>query len=134
MRNQGRLLALLVLMTLCVPLYAEDTETSDTVKSPSPDGRFALRIQQNDTGRKAALIEKASGKILVDIGDASLPDKTLLVWSADSKRVAYASRFQKEGDTHVYFWNGSAFTEVNLPDELPNPDLKIPKKAALRRL
>ena len=134
MRPLEPLLSLLLLTTFSVPLLAQDTggEAPNIIKSPSPDGRFALRIQESDAGRKAALIEKASARVLVDIGTAGMPDNTILVWSADSKRVAYASRFQKEGDLHVYFWKGSGFEEVGLPDELPSADPKVPENSSVK--
>ena len=28
----------------------------------------------------------------------------------------------------VYFWNGSAFEEMSLPDDLPSPDIKFRKE------
>jgi hypothetical protein len=49
------------------------------------------------------------------------------VWSLDSKRVAYENRGDKSGEVTVYFWNGSAFEEASLPENLPSPDIKLPK-------
>ena len=130
MRTQGRLLALLMLAAFSVPLHSQETggETGDIIKSRSPDGRFGPRITSLPE-QEAALIEKASGNALVNLGACGDPDTTMLVWSADSKRVAYATRFQKDGETHVYFWNGTAFEEVDLPDDLPGPKLKLPKNS-----
>jgi hypothetical protein len=74
------------------------------------------------------LIE-TSGKILVDLGklyvdpDTSRREETILVWSADSKWVAYGTRGQVSGGTTVYFWNGVAFEEVRLPANLPEPKI-----------
>ena len=89
---------------------------------PSSDGRFALRI----TDRKVELIEEASGKVMLDLGEPWR--KQVLVWSPDSKWVAYANRGDKAGEVSVYFWNGSAFDEVTLPDDLPSPDIKFRKE------
>ena len=49
------------------------------------------------------------------------------MWSPDSKRVAYANRGDKWGEVKVYFWNGTAFDEASLPEDLPSPDIKLPK-------
>jgi hypothetical protein len=109
----------------CASLAGEE------MKFPSPDGRFALRINED---LKIDLIE-TSGKILVDLGklyvdpDTSRREETILVWSADSKWAAYGTRNQVSGQTAVYFWNGVAFEEVRLPANLPEPKIE-PRKAS----
>jgi len=75
--------------------------------------------------RKGELIEKATSKVIVGLG---VPWRTqVLVWSPDSKRVAYANRGDKWGEVKVYFWNGTTFDEASLPKDLPSPDIKLPK-------
>src|SRR6266550_583434 len=107
--------------------------SDENVKFASPDARFALRIskaQDTESGDlRIDLIETASGKVMVDLETAygaHLSD-TVLVWSADSKWVAYATRGDRQGETEVYFWNGSVFEPVPLPDEMPGPDIKFRK-------
>ncbi len=106
-------------------------EQNSSIKFPSPDGRFALRIGDD---LKIDLIE-TSGKILVDLGklyvdpDSSYQEQPLLVWSADSKWAAYGTRNQVSGQTTVYFWNGVAFEEVRLPGNLPEPKIE-PRKGS----
>ena len=76
---------------VCPVLAAEE------IKYPSPDGRFALRITQpkdDEYHPTVELIEKDSGKVIVTLHSASDtelfdPSGSVLVWSADSKRVAY---------------------------------------------
>ena len=102
-----------------------------TVKCVSPDGRFALRIGDD---LKVSLIEKATGKVMVDLGEVysrylEHPEETVLVWSSDSRWAAYGTRGDREGDTTVYLWNGSAFEEIRLPDDLPGPDIKFRKNS-----
>jgi hypothetical protein len=118
----------LVLMALC---WTSACLAEVTDKFPSPDGRFALRIGADP---EVALIEQASGKVMVDLGTLysrylSHPEETVLVWSADSKWAAYATRGNRDGDTSVYFWNGSAFDTIPLPDDLPGPEIKFRKGA-----
>jgi hypothetical protein len=91
-----------------------------SVKCPSPSGRFAMRITEPAEGENAEvkieLIEKTSGKVTADLGTACARhlSETVLVWSADSKWVAYATRGEREGETSVYFWNGLAFDQIPL--------------------
>src|SRR5690242_8335733 len=78
----------------------------DAIKYPSPDGRFALRITQatdDEYHPTVELIEKHSGRVLVtlhsgkedtDLFDAS---DAILVWSNDSKSVAYGFRANPPG-------------------------------------
>ena len=68
---------------------------AEEIKDPSPDGRFALRITDE---QKVELVEKASGRVMVDLGEAwHNPGQVsqILVWSPDSKRVAYGNRGYK---------------------------------------
>src|SRR5215813_6919122 len=91
-------------------------------KFPSPDRRFALRTTDN----QVQLIENDSGQVMMDLGEPWRSQ--VLVWSPDSKWVAYANRGDKAGEVSVYFWNGSAFEEVTLPADLPSPDIKFRKE------
>src|ERR1700722_15699791 len=102
-----------------------------STKCPSPDGRFAMRISEPIEGEsqdlKVELIRKASSEVMADLGTA-IPNHvadTVLVWSADSKRVAYATRDDRDGETSVYFWNGASFDQIPLPDDPPAPDIKF---------
>jgi hypothetical protein len=90
-------------------------------KFPSPDGRFSLRTKD----REVQLIENDSDQVIVDLGERWRWQ--VLVWSPDSKRVAYANRGDKWGEVKVYFWNGSAFAEATIPEDLPIPHIKFRK-------
>jgi len=111
----------------CIACPLQWLAAEEEIKYPSPDGRFALRIIDE---QKVELIEKASGSVMVDLGEAwHNPGQVsqILVWSRDSKRVAYGNRGYKEGEVKVCFWNDSTFEEATLPDDLPSPDIKFPK-------
>jgi hypothetical protein len=119
------ILPVLLLCSVSVASLAEDEDSPNEFLSP--DGRFDLRIASpsGSAETRAELFEKVSGKTMVDLG---VPyRRQLLVWSADSKWVAYCNRGDKSGDLTVYFWNGTAFDNIELPEDLPSPHLKIPK-------
>jgi hypothetical protein len=105
-------------------------EDNSSIKFPSPDGRFALRVT-NDL--KVDLIDKASGNVMLDLStlyvdpDTKRKEEAVLLWSADSKWAAYGTRGEVSGSTTVYFWDGSSFKEVALPAKLPEPKIK-PRK------
>ena len=115
--------------------------SAEEIKYLSPSGRFALRITQpaNDEYHPTVeLIEKDSGKVMVTLhsgSDTDLfdPSECVLVWSADSKSVAYGFRSTPPGVKEVEhgalvcFWNGSGFDKVFLPENLPTPKIKFPK-------
>src|SRR6266404_7325437 len=119
----------------CPPLIAEE------IKYPSPDWRFALGITQpkdDEYHTTVELIEKDSGKVIVTLHSASDTElfdasESVLVWSADSKSVAYGFRDSPPGvrvverGTLVCFWNGSGFDKVFLPENLPVPEIKFPE-------
>ena len=111
----------------CIP-YLCSSLIAEEIKYPSPDGRFALRITGGPgIGEgKVELIEKATGRVMVDLGTTWRSQA--LVWSPDSKWAAYANRGDKEGEVKVYFCNSSTFEEVTLPENFPSPDIRFPKK------
>ena len=120
--------AFLSIAVACYVAYPwEWLAAEEEIKYLSPDGRLALRIIDE---QKVELIEKASGEVMVDLGESwHNPGQVsqILVWSRDSKRVAYGNRGYKGGEVSVYFWDGSSFEQVALPEELPSPHIKFPK-------
>src|SRR5205085_4223262 len=110
-----RILPLLLLCSLAAAVFAEDKQSPS--KFPSPDKRFALRITSEEGEEaKAELIEKASGKAMVDFG---MPHhRQVLVWSPDSKWFAYCNRGDKYGDMSVYFLNCNTFESIALLEGL----------------
>src|SRR3982751_4536929 len=100
-------LLLVLITTGTTPLLAQEKDQA----FPSPNGRFALRIiltKDESANAKLELVENASGKVVGDLGTdyESIRSQIKVVWSADSKRVAYRTAGQKEWHTEVYFWNG----------------------------
>src|SRR6266567_8852685 len=132
---------LLVTLACGVTYLCPCLRADEEIKYPSPDGRFALRITQSKDDEyhpTVELIEKSSGKVIVTLHSASDdelfdPSGSFLVWSADSKSVAYGFQDSPPGvrvlslGALVCFWNGSGFDKVFLPENLPTPDIKFPK-------
>jgi len=125
----------------CCVAHVWPVLAGEEIKYPSPDGRFALRITQSKDDEyhpTVDLIEKESGKVFVTLHAASDTDlfdasESVLVWSKDSKSVAYGFRASPPGarilslGALVCFWNGSGFDKMFLPEDLPVPDIKFPK-------
>jgi hypothetical protein len=126
-------------MLFLIALVATHTalaEQNDLARSfDSPDGRFTLKMSlANKEAEEATLqvVEKASAKVVGDLGTdyASILSHPKVLWSRDSKRLAYRSAGRKEWSTSVAFWDGSAFKYVPLPEELPSPTIQFRKSDA----
>jgi hypothetical protein len=117
-----------IAVACCVAYPWQCLAAEEEIKYPSPDGKFALRITESpeDGERKIALIDRASGKVMIDLSPAW--GRQVLMWSADSKWAAYGYGGDKWGQVNVYFWNGSSFEKAALPEDLPSPDIKVPEK------
>ena len=118
------------LLPICGVLADEEV-----IKSQSPDGKFALRLASTFGGSAASIIDIKSHAVVVGEDDLhastevpSSEGETKVVWSANSKRVAYCytehNRNNSGTNVEVFIWNGSKFEEVDLR-ELPRP--KMPK-------
>src|SRR6266702_2903063 len=130
-----------IAVACCVACPWQWLAAEEEIKYPSPDGRFALRIAQPKDDQyhpTVELIEKDSGKVILMLHDGSDtdlfdPSECVLVWSTDSKRVAYGFRANPPGarveerSALICFWNGSGFDKVFLPENLPVPEIKFPK-------
>jgi hypothetical protein len=98
-------LFLSIAVACCVACPWQWLAAEEDIKYPSPDGRFALRITRSKDDEyhpTVELIEKQSGKVMLTLHSASDtelfdPSESVLVWSADSKRVAYGFRDSPPG-------------------------------------
>ena len=119
---------LLILVAAHTGNIAAEEEVKPTAYT-SPDRRFSIVIYVPNGSEHAKLmiVDRASGKMISDLGtdDASIISQTVPVWSPDSTRLAYRSAGEREWHTNVFFWNGSAFRNVPLPEELPSPEIKL---------
>jgi hypothetical protein len=121
--------ALLFVVVFYCGAHLCSVSAAQEIKYPSPDGRFALRISQPENDEyhpTVELIEKQSGKVILTLHDGSDtdlfdPSACVLVWSTDSKRVAYGFQASPPGvrilslGALVCFWNGSGFDKSFCP-------------------
>jgi hypothetical protein len=125
-----------LVLSLLVAVSSGNVATEEEVAPrgfTSPDGRFSVVVYlQNPSASEDAklmLVDRASGKVVTDLGshEGSIVSQTYAVWSEDSTRVAYRAGHHREWSTNVVFWDGSAFQNVPLPEELPSPEIKFRK-------
>jgi hypothetical protein len=125
---------LFLIFLLCGSALVLRVRGDEVIDCRSPDGKFALRRAdvKSEEGAgsytEVGIIERSTHKVVLDLEEIGHPyvSSAKLVWSNDSKRVAFFHPSRRGGWTVVYFRNGSAFDEVRLP-ELPEP--KFPRKA-----
>ena len=104
--------AIILIGTCVVP----SLQAKDIIRDKSPDGKFALRLTQEDEGWAAAIINLKSKKEVVGLEIyQNFTEDAHLLWSKDSQRVAYFEPDRRGGSTTVYFRKGSEFKEVSLP-------------------
>jgi len=136
------ILLVLIIVRLAIALLLAEEATN----FPSPGGKFAFSLGSYETGhrddatqewiidsetKRAAIIDQASHKVLLQLESPLRPEEDKVLWSADSKWLAFNHRGNKQTDLSVYFWNGESFEKVTLP-ELPEPKLKFrPNKKPL---
>ena len=103
----------------------------ENIKDRSPDGRFAMSLQQvKDHELGLALIDTKTHKLLVDLQDIGHPwcDRARILWTPDSKRFAFYYEDRRGSGTDVYMWKGSSFEQVELPNL---PECNHPKVVPL---
>ena len=106
-----KLLATIVLILGCFVAAAEEKEI---IKDKSPDGKFAVRVKETDSGSSAQVIELSTKRAVIDLGETGNAEEVNLVWSVDSRHAAFSNG--NTGVSGVYFRDGDQFHEVALPD------------------
>ena len=106
-----KLLATIVLILGCFVAAAEEKEI---IKDKSPDGKFAVRVKETDSGSSAQVIELSTKRAVIDLGETGNAEEVNLVWSVDSRHAAFSNG--NTGVSGVYFRDGDQFREVALPD------------------
>jgi tetratricopeptide (TPR) repeat protein len=95
------------------------TAAAETIKDRSPDGRFALQLTHDEEGTfSLGLIEVTTRKQLVALDSLANPyaNHSHLIWSPDSKRVAYNQDNRRGGNATIYQQKDNGFERVKLPD------------------
>ena len=124
----------LLLFLLLHGLSASSWAINYTLETPSPDGRFALRLDplgvDDDSAMEAAIVNRSTQATLARLPNTLLGNyaDSRLVWAPTSKRAAFTGGGKKESRTRVFFWNGKIFRESQLPT-LPKPAFKFSARA-----
>ena len=118
--NLLKAVSLAATLGLSVTIYADEF-----IKDRSPDGRFALQLSADQDEFELGLVDLGTHKELVSLASLGGPyaKSSHLIWSPDSKRVAYTEDSRRGGHTTVYQQKGDSFGEVKLP-ELPDCEAK----------
>ena len=122
--NLSRLVSLVPILGLVITANA-----GDIIKDRSPDGRFALQLSADQDAFELELVDLATHKELVSLASLGSPyaKHSSLLWSPDSKRVAYTEDSRRGGYTTIYQQKGDGFEEVKLP-ETPDCEAKHVQK------
>jgi hypothetical protein len=112
----------LPIIFICLaPHFSPSSRADDRTKDPSPDGKFAMLLTEDEReeGRvKIQLIEVSSRKVVLDLAESGHPhsEDCKLLWAPDSQRVAFYEAIHRGGETTVYFRNDSGFTKSAVPE------------------
>jgi lipoprotein NlpI len=122
--NLLRVASLAATLGLSITIHA-----GEIIKDRSPDGRFALQLSADQDQFELGLIDLGTHKELLSLNSLGSPyaNHSSLLWSPDSKRVAYTEDSRRGGYTTVYQQKGNGFEEVKLP-ELPDCEAKHVQK------
>ena len=122
------------LAAICCALFvtcclAASLKASENITCKSPDGKFALRCTSADVqpySGDTALIDLATHKTVLPLDSNWTIGQVKLVWSRDSRRIAYFTEKENGYVTRIFVRSDGSFHEVALPD-LPSP--KRPQNA-----
>src|SRR4030095_6481078 len=113
---------LLKVGSLAATLGLSITATAgEIIKDRSPDGRFALQLSADQDQFELGLVNLGTHKEMVSLASLGSPyaKGSHLIWSPDSKRVAFTEDSRRGGSITVYQQKGDGFEEVKLP-EMPD--------------
>jgi hypothetical protein len=116
-----RSLVVAAIFILAVPIAGFAREK---IKDRSPDGRFAMALQDGKDGEvSVTLVDTKTHKFVLKLDDSGHPycDASRVLWSPDSKRFAFYQEDRKRNWTYLYIRKDSGFEQVELP-ELPECD------------
>ena len=124
-RFEGAFVAAAIILAAPIVGFAAGEKTKDR----SPDGRFAMSLQDGKDGEvRITLVDAKTHRFVQKLDDSGHPysDSAHIVWSADSKRFAFFDRDRKRNWTYLYVRKDSGFEQVDLPDfpECDHPGLE----------
>ena len=115
----------LLLLACAAALLPNTLQARERILFPSPNKQWSLRVGVPATESEPAPVAIVDAKSLAEqlvfpelVG--SLLAQAKVVWSADSKRLAYYHPSRRGGACEVYFLVDGKWTEMKLP-ALPEP-------------
>jgi hypothetical protein len=121
------------MLTLTLPVYAQESPLVEKMRAVSPDKKFAMRVSCSDEPADPAninsemidaieLVALPSKKVVAQLlpsGDVGTHfEDVTLIWSADSKWCAFYYEQPRTGYTTVFRRVGSKFVAANKPEKL----------------
>jgi len=101
---------------------------NEELNSISPDGHFALRTAHSRGWkfRRFDLVDLRTFDLKLELGAPTVLFGSI-VWSEDSRRLAFFGEERTYGETTVYFVEDGKYTQVALPDrdKFPDPELGL---------
>lgn len=125
-------LCLVTLLACILPLTAAEKKrpASAADSTRSPDGHYRVKLEivtSAEGGREqtATLVDAQTGATLRDLGSAGSPwtDSTRILWSPDSRRIAYVTASRRGDWTTFIVHHGDQWEEVPFPS-VPDFDWK----------
>ncbi len=113
-----------------LPAVAREDNPQKRPLFVSPDGRFGIHIDKTEDSDGIAmtqidLVDVKSGTKLCELGTLGSPWAAgfRILWSPDSRRLAFVSPGRRGDWTDVWVLNGKSFEKAGFP-EMPSLDLK----------
>ena len=118
LRPPLRIMKLFILLVfncaLITGLWAADEKTQFV----SPNGKYAIRMEDDDGMKTFIMIDVKTGEVLVKVDSLGNPysNDFKFLWASDSQRAASYSPDRRGGSANLFVREGATFRQIELPD------------------